>query len=80
MFTEVFEAKEEPERNYDIIYRIDRIDEKYYIESEICGGKDLTKAYIGDLCERKAVRTAELLARNSVRPVHIKDIIEDILF
>ena len=52
----------------------------YYIESFINGKSGTEKAFLGNCGEEKAVSVARLLAKKSVRPLHIEDIITDMRF
>ncbi len=75
-----YKAKAEPDRNYDITYCIIKENNSYYIESSIDGSHISETASLGNCGEEKAVFLAKLMAKKSVRPLHIEDIISDLRF
>lgn len=80
MYKSVFMAANEPNRKFDIIYRVTEENDSFYIESFIGGGKEYEKCSLGNCGLEKAEKLALLFAKNSVRPMHIEDIISDMHF
>lgn len=80
MYKSVYKAKNEPDRNYDIIYLIKEKNGAFYIEAHIEGSSVYETAALGSCGEKKAEELAHLLAEKAVRPVHIEDIISDMHF
>ena len=80
IFETVFKAKNEAGRNFDIIYYLGKEENDYYIESRIEGKSDFETVFLGNCGIKKAEKVLKLLAENSVRPLHIEDIISDIRF
>ena len=76
-YLNVFEAKEEPGRNFDIIYCLCKEENSFCIESYIPGGSSFEKAFLGNCGEEKAEQITLFLAKNAVRPIHIENIISD---
>ena len=75
-----YKSKAEPERNFEIVYCVCEDEDSFYIESYIEGGAFFQKIYIGTCCEKTAEDFARFLAEKSVHPLHIEDIISDLLF
>ena len=75
-----YTAKHEPKRNYEITYCIEKDKGSYFIESYINGGKIYSPVFIGSCGYATAKRLAQFLAKNSVHPLHIEDIISDMRF
>ena len=75
-----YETKAKPGRNFDIIYEVFKTEDSFVIESYIGGGVFREKASVGTCGEKEAEKIAKLLAENGVHPVHIEDIISDMMF
>lgn len=80
VYRAIYSAKEENDRNYEITYCIINDTDSYYIESYINGKGKVELSFLGSCSEEKAESLVHLLAENSVRPVHIDDIISDLRF
>ena len=74
-----FHAPCEYDRNYDIIYRLGIKEKCFFIESAIEGGCYENSVCLGSCSEKKAEEICILLSKNSVHPMHIEDIISDII-
>lgn len=79
IYKEFFHAPCEYDRNFDIIYRLGIKEDCFFIESAIEGGLYEASVCLGSCFEDKAEEICILLAKNSVRPIHIEDIISDII-
>ncbi len=75
-----FNAKDGPNRNFDIKYVICEENDSYHIEAFVEGGRFFEKAFIGNCGEEKATELVKLFAKKDVHPVHIEDIISDMRF
>ena len=80
IYKAVYKAKEEPDRNYDIIYSVTEKSGTFYIEAHVEGSVISETASLGSCGEKKAEEFAHLLAEKAVRPIHIEDIISDMRF
>ena len=80
IYEAVLKAKSEPDRNFDIIYYLGKEENDYYIESRIEGKTDFERFFLGKCNPEKAEETLKILAENSVRPLHIENIISDMRF
>ncbi len=79
-YTAFYKAKSNPERNFEISYCVMKIDNSFCIESSVDGGTFSEISYIGNCKEEYAEKLAELFAEKGVHPVHIEDIISDMVF
>ncbi len=82
MYSACFEAKEEPDRTYDIIYLVYENSDGHFMEAYI-PGKNTTKtthhtAYLGKCGAEKAESTAVRFAKSVLRPIHLEDALCDI--
>ena len=59
MYAACFEAKEEPDRNYDINYFVYENNEEYFIETYISGKSDVSTAYLGKCGAERAENSKE---------------------
>ena len=75
-----YRTKYEPERHFYISYCITEYNGSFCLESFINGGIFFEKAFIGNCGEEKAEEIAKLFAKKGVHPVHIEDIISDMMF
>ena len=75
-----YKAKPEPKRKYEITYCIEKDDGSYFIEAYINGGKSYSPVFIGSCDYSKAKKLVQYLAKKSVHPLHIEDIISDLNF
>lgn len=80
IYEAVFKAKEENDRNFDIIYYLGKEENDYYIESRIEGKTDFETFFLGNCKTERAEKAIKTLAEKSVRPLHIEDIISDMMF
>lgn len=80
IYEAVFKAKSEPDRNFDIIYYLGKEENDYYIESGIAGKTDFETVFLGNCKIEKAEKIIKILAEKSVRPLHIENIISDMMF
>lgn len=82
MYSACFEAKEEPDRKFDIIYFVYENNEGCFMEAYIPGkysGKTARQtAYLGKCGTEKAEAAAMHFAKGALRPVHLKDALCDI--
>lgn len=74
-----FKAKTEFGRNIDISYCIVEKENSFFIESFIEGGSFFEKACIGNCSEEKAEEIVKLFAEKGAHPVHIEDLISDMM-
>ena len=79
-YIDFYRSKTYSDKNFDIIYGVFKIEDSFGIESYICGGNFYEKAVIGNCREEKAKELAMLFAKKGVHPVHIEDIISDMMF
>ena len=83
MYSACFEAKEEPDRSYDIIYSVYENTDGYFMEAYIPGkssGKAAHQAaYLGKCSAEKAESAAVCFAKGALRPIHLKDALCDIV-
>ena len=80
MYAACFEAKEEPDRNYDINYFVYENNEEYFIETYLSGKSDVSTAYLGKCGAERAEAIAMRFAKGALRPVHLEDALCDIAF
>ena len=78
-YTVFYEAKANQSRNFDIIYGVFKNEDSFGIESFIGGGDFYEKASLGNCGENEAIKIAKLFAEKTVHPVHIEDIISDMM-
>ena len=80
MYTNVLRTECSITGNRIAEYRLDKTEEGFFIETEICGSSFSERVFLGNCGEEKAENTAKLLAEKAVHPVHIEDIICDMVF
>lgn len=80
IYEAVFKAKSETDRNFDIVYYLGKEGSDYCIESRIEGKTDFETVFLGNCGIEKSEKAIKILAENSVRPLHIEDIISDMRF
>ena len=78
-YTGSYRSKADTDRNFKIFYGIIQEGNSYCIEAFVEGGLFYEKTFIGNCGIEKAKSIAKLLAKNGVHPVHIEDIISDML-
>ena len=79
MYTDVFKSANSIIGNRVAEYRLDKTEEGFFIESEICGSSFSEKIFLGNCGEKKAEEIAVLLAEKTVHPLHIEDILSDLV-
>ena len=79
-YTVFYEAKATKRRNFDIIYGVFKNEDSFGIESFIGGGDFYEKASFGFCGEKEAEKIAKIFAKKGVHPVHIEDIISDMMY
>lgn len=83
MYYACFEAKEEPHRDYDIVYFVYENRDGYFIEARIPGkGSEKSvcqTAFLGKCGAEKAEYTAMRFAKGALRPIHLEDTLCDIV-
>ena len=79
-YIEFYRAKAAPNRKFEIVYAVIEEKNSFCIEAFIEGGFFSEKAFIGNCGEEKAKNIAGLLAEKGVHPVHIENIISDMMF
>lgn len=80
MYTSVFKTADNIIGNRSVEYRVESTENGFFIESEIDGSRFYNKVFLGNCGMEKAEKTAKFLAEKSVHPVHIEDIICDMVF
>lgn len=83
MYYACFEAKEEPHRDYDIVYFVYENREGYFIEARI-PGKSSEKAacqtaFLGKCSAELAESVTVCFAKGALRPIHLGDALCDIV-
>lgn len=79
MYKIVLQAKRESQRKFEISYFLLEEENSYYIESFIEGSFSSEISYLGNCKGEKAEEILHLLAEKAVRPVHLDDVISDIM-
>ena len=79
MYTNVFRTECIITGNRIAEYRLDKTEEGFFIETEICGSSFSERVFLGNCCDEKAAEIAFLLAEKSVHPLHIEDILRDMV-
>ena len=77
MYIACYKAKNEDNRDYDISYNVIKEENCFMIECYVDGSNKYSISSIGKCTVSSAENIAKCLAAESVRPVHLEDIISD---